>query len=275
MTSFQLTLSNTTTLHAVEWPVQNPKAIIVLVHGLGEHCRRYDHLAAFFNKQQIAVLAYDHPGHGKTPGTRGHARNMETLMDGVNTMLQEVKKRYSGKPVFLYGHSMGGSISLNFVLRKKPKITGAIVSGPHIRMVTEPSALLVGMGRLVQKIYPSGVQSNGLDAQTISRDPKVVQQYIDDPLVHDRISYGLAVALIDGAKYLDNYKGSSRIPILLMHGSEDAITSPAASKDFASRVDADITHKEWDGFFHEIHNEKEQEKVFTFTLDWISERLKL
>ncbi|MFT4663857.1 MAG: alpha-beta hydrolase superfamily lysophospholipase [Polaribacter sp.] len=275
MTSFQILHNNDKTIHAVEWAVDEAKAVIVLVHGLGEHCRRYDHVAAFFNNNQIAMLGHDHSGHGKTPGKRGHAQSMEDLMAGVSTMLQEAKKRYPGKPVFLYGHSMGGNISLNFILRKKPEITGAIISGPHIRMVTEPSPLLVLMGRLVQKIYPSGTQSNGLDVQMVSRDPEVIQQYIDDPLVHDRISYSLAVAVLDGAKYLNNYKGSAQVPILLMHGGADVITSPAASKDFASRISSDITHKEWSGFYHEIHNEKEQEKVFTFTLDWITERLRL
>ncbi len=274
MTSFEFQ-SNQQAHFAVNWPCNSPKAVVVVAHGLGEHIRRYDHLAKFLNENEIAMLGFDHSGHGQTTSKRGHATSMETLMDGVEAILGEARTRYPDKPLFIYGHSMGGNICLNYVLRRKPKITGAIISAPHIRMVTEPSPLLVGMGRLVEKVYPSGVQSNGLDLQMLSRDQTVIQQYIADPLVHDRVSFSLAVALIDGAKYLDNYKGSARVPLLLMHGGADGITSPAASKDFVSRISSNITHKEWSDFYHEIHNEKEQEKVFTFALGWIQERLKL
>jgi alpha-beta hydrolase superfamily lysophospholipase len=256
-------------LYTTEWPCPNPKATLLLVHGLGEHIGRYAHLAHFFNAHGIAVLGFDHPGHGQTAGKRGHAKNMETLMEGVEAMLAETKIRYPGLPVFLYGHSMGGNITLNYILRKQPEVAGVIISAPHIKVVTEPSALLVAMGRLVHRIYPSGAQSNGLDVAQISRDKDIVQQYMDDPLVHDRISYALAIALIDGANWLNAYQGNIPIPVLLMHGSADGITSAAASKEFAQRNGSQITYKEWPGLYHEIHNEPEKEKVFTFALDWI------
>jgi alpha-beta hydrolase superfamily lysophospholipase len=265
-------------LHTQEWPCPNPKAILLLVHGLGEHIGRYAHLAAYFNQHGIAVLGFDHPGHGQTPGKRGHVKNMEALMEGVAVMLTEAKSRYPDLPVYLYGHSMGGNITLNYILRKQPEVAGAIISAPHISMVTEPTALLVAMGRLVQKIYPTGTQSNGLNVMHLSRDKTVVQRYIDDPLVHDRISYSLAVALIDGAKWLNAYQGPIPIPILLMHGAADGITSAAASKAFAERNSAyagavnHITNKEWPDLYHEIHNEAEKEKVFNFALDWILNR---
>ncbi|MFK7810714.1 MAG: lysophospholipase [Saprospiraceae bacterium] len=258
---------------SVQWNCESPKAVVLIVHGLGEHVLRYKHVADFFNKNNISVVGFDHSGHGQTKGKRGFAKSMESLMDGVRVLLENTKQQYPKLPVFLYGHSMGGNISLNFILRRKPEITGAIITGPHIRMVTEPSPLLVMMGRLVNNIYPSGTQNNGLDPTHICRDQAVVDTYNNDPLVHDQISYSLAVALIDGAKWLDNYKGATPSPLLLMHGGADKITSPKGTQAFAKRIISDVTHKEWENHYHEIHNEEEQQKVFTFTLRWIENYL--
>lgn len=265
--------SNGLTHFSVQWNCESPKAVILIVHGLGEHILRYQHLAEFFNKNNITVLGFDHSGHGQTKGKRGHAKSLETLMDAVNVLLENTKKENPGLPVFLYGHSMGGNIALNYILRRHPKIKGAIITGPHIRMVTEPATALVAMGRLVNRIYPSGTQNNGLDPDDICRDQAVVKEYNNDPLVHDQISYSLAVALIDGAQWLDSYSGQASVPLLIMHGGADKITSPKASQAFAKRVSGDITYKEWENHFHEIHNEKEQQKVFTFTLRWIADHL--
>ena len=255
------------------WQTPEPRAAILLVHGLGEHCRRYDHLAAFFNQHDIAVVGYDHPGHGQTEGKRGYVPNLETLMDGVEQMLAETRTRYPAHPVFIYGHSMGGNVSLNCILKRKPDISGAIISAPHIRSPIKISPLLIALGRMMNKIAPRASRSNGLDPHLICRDEKVVQQYIKDPLVHDQLTYALAVAMLDGAAFLDRYEGQAPIPLLLMHGTADGITSCVATREFAERLKADVSFKEWKDFYHEIHNEKQQKEVFVFALEWINKHL--
>ncbi len=273
MQEFNFTSAGSPKHYAVDWDCHPAKAVIVLVHGLGEHCRRYDHLAAFFNEKGIAILGYDHAGHGQTAGKRGHARNMEVLIEGVSTMLENAKKRYPGIPLFLYGHSMGGNIVLNYILRKRPALAGAIATGPFIRMVVEPSAILEGMGRILHNLLPSVTQSNGLNPEMISSDREVVQHYIDDPLVHDRISFALAIALLNGARWLNQYRGDCPVPLLVMHGADDQITSPLASREFADRLTSEVVYREWSDLYHEIHNEAEQRKVFIFTVDWIEKMI--
>jgi len=259
-------------LYAKEWPVQPAKAVIALVHGMGEHCNRYNHFAAFYNKKGFAVVGYDHVGHGQSEGKRGNASSFEALLDGVSELLQHSQERYPDTPIFLYGHSMGGNIVLNYSQRRKLDVTGVIVTGPWIKLANEPPAMLIKVGRFVNR-FGGFTQGNGLDPKMISRDAAEVKKYIDDPLVHDRVGSKNGIALADAADWLYNKKGMVQIPTLVMHGGDDQITSPKGSKQFVSNMDGDITYKEWTGMYHEIHNEKEQQTVFNYTLDWMRKYL--
>lgn len=256
-------------LFAAEWPAQNPKAVIALVHGQGEHIGRYAHLAAWYNRQGIAVVGYDHQGYGRSEGKRGHVKNLQTLLDDLGLLLDETRKRYPDVPLFLYGHSMGGGLVLNYVARRNPALTGLIATAPWIRLAFEAPAIKVIAGKILRKILPALTLPTGLDVRFLSRDETVVQAYKDDPLVHDRLSAAAGIALLEGAEWLDRYAGVFSMPVLLMHGGADQITSPAATQAFSGRVKGDVSHREWPGLFHEIHNEKEQQEVFAYTLNWM------
>ncbi len=257
------------TLFATEWPVEKPKAVIALLHGQGEHIGRYRPVAEWFNQHQIAVLGYDHQGYGRSEGNRGHAKNLEVLLDDIGLLLDKTRQQYPGTPLFLYGHSMGGGLALNYVTRREPDLTGLIVTSPWIRLAFEAPVLKVLAGKLMRHILPKLALPTGLNPSSISRDEAVVQAYITDPLVHDKLSAAAGIALLEAGEWLDQWAGTFKIPVLLLHGGADQLTSAPATNAFAGRVKGDVTHREWPGLYHEIHNEPEQEEVFESMFEWI------
>lgn len=274
-TEFNWQTKTNLNIYAKEWIPAHPKAVICLVHGLGEHVNRYDHLAAYFGQHGFAMMGNDHHGHGKSGGKRGHTPDYEAFMEEISQLVVKATERYPDLPIFLYGHSMGGNLVLNYALSRNPKIAGAIVTAPHIQLpeAAQPSAGLMMMAKVMNKIFPSLQQPNGLDVNNISSDISEVKKYQNDPLVHDKISMRTALSLIEKADFLNNFSGKMPIPTLLMHGSEDKITAPQGSIDFAKRVGGDVTFKVWDGMVHEIHNEPKQQEVFAFVLNWMTKTM--
>lgn len=260
-------------LFAAHWPHVTPRAVIALVHGQGEHTGRYRHVAAWFQQHGIAVIGMDHQGHGKSAGKKGHADNLAVLLDDIEQFLAMVRAKYPDSPLFLYGHSMGGHLALNLVLRRRPALAGLIVTGPWIKLAFEPAFLKVLVGKLLRKFMPNLTLPTGLIVRYISRDPAVVQAYQDDPLVHGQVSAAAGIALMEGAQWLNQYEGPAPVPVLMMHGGADSITSAAATKALASRLSGDVTHREWPELFHEIHNEPEKEAVFAAILAWMEGRI--
>lgn len=257
------------TLYARHWPVANPKAVIALTHGQGEHIGRYDHLAAWYNQHQVAVIGFDHQGYGRSEGKRGHAKNLEVLLDDIGLLLQKAKELYPETPLYLYGHSMGGGLALHFVMRRDPAIAGLIATGPWIRLAFEAPAIKVLAGRIMCRIFPALSLPTGLATEYLSHDPAVVNAYNNDPLVHDKLSAAAGIALLEGARFVNAWSGKFNVPVLIQHGGADKITSAPASKELSQRAQGNITYREWPGLYHEIHNEKEQLEVFAFTLNWM------
>lgn len=270
---YSWTTSDGVKIYGTYWSVENPKAVIALAHGLGEHINRYTHMAQYFGEHNIALIGYDRRGHGQSEGKRGHTSNINAFLDEIEVLLEKTAEYFPDTPVFLYGHSMGGNLVLSYALKRQLKAKGLISSAPHIRLAFEPSPAIVGFGRLIRNVYPGFTQGNGLDVNHLSKDPAVVEAYVADPLVHDRITSATGIGMIEAAKWLDEYQGEIPLPTLIIHGEEDHITSSAASKQFAERVQGAITYKEWQGMYHEIHNEKDQDQVFEYSLNWITEQL--
>lgn len=257
-------------LYAAEWSVPNPKAVIAFVHGQSEHIGRYEHVARWYNRHDIAFIGFDQQGYGRSEGKRGHAKNLDVLLDDIGQLLDETRSRYAGVPLYLYGHSMGGHLALNYTLRRSPSLSGLVATGPWIRLAFPAPAAKIIVARILKKITPALTLPTDLAAHFLSRDEAVVQAYQNDPLVHGQLSIAAGLSLLEGAEWLDHLGGSFDMPTLLMHGGDDRITSPAATKAFAQRARGAVTHREWPGLFHEIHNEKEQEMVFDFTLQWMN-----
>lgn len=257
-------------LHARHWECSHPVALIVLVHGQGEHIGRYNHVADFFNRRQVAVWGYDQQGFGKSGGKRGHAAGLQAYLNDLRLAIQKAQQHYPDLPLFLYGHSMGGNVVLNYLLRTPDaRVRAAIATGPWIQLAFEPPALKVWAGRALKSLLPSLSLPSGLNTQLLSRDPAVVSAYDNDPLVHDRVSAAAGISMMEGALWLHRFQGQAPLPLLLMHGGADGITSAAATRALAERLSGDVLYKEWEGMYHEIHNEPGQLEVLEYEWTWL------
>jgi alpha-beta hydrolase superfamily lysophospholipase len=245
-----------------------------LLHGHGEHIGRYEHVAAALTEQGYALLGFDLRGHGKSAGPRGHTPSYEALMDDIAVFFDQIEARYPGLPRFSYGHSLGGSLVLNYALRRKPALRGVIATGPWLKLAFDPPASKVSLGKMMNNIFPGFTQSSGLETAALSHDPAVVKAYENDPLVHDKISARMFVSTYDSGLWALEHASEFPLPLLLMHGTGDRITSSEASKEFAAKAGDKVTLKLWDGWYHEIHNEPGKAEVFKVMTDWLAARLK-
>ncbi len=250
-------------------PEAEPRAAVCLVHGLGEHTGRYAHVAQALAAEGFGLIGFDLRGHGKTPGTRGHAPSYDALMDDITQLLDEAAKRYPGRPQFLYGHSLGGNLVLNYGLRRKPQVKGVVATSPALRLPKAPPALQLALGKVMYGLVPSFTMANGLDRTGLSRDPEVVRRYNADPLVHDRISARLALDMLAAGEWAIEHAGEWTLPLLLVHGTADRITWHEGTRAFADQVKGDCTLKLWEGFYHETHNEPEKAQVLGLMIDWL------
>lgn len=249
-------------------PDGDARGVVCLAHGQGDHSGRYAHVAAALGEAGYATLTCDHHGHGRSEGPRGHTPDYDALLGEVAQLLAEAERRFPGRPRFLYGQSMGGGLVLNYALRRRPAIAGVIATSPWLRLAFAPPAWKLTLGRLMDRLSPTFTQASGLDTKAISRDPQAVRAYEIDPLNHDKISARQFASCYAAGLWALEHAGEFSLPLLLMHGDADRITSAAASREFAARVPG-CTFKIWDGCYHEIHNEPEQQALFATITGWL------
>jgi alpha-beta hydrolase superfamily lysophospholipase len=245
-----------------------PKAVILLIHGLGEYAGRYSSWAEMFNEKGITVRAFDLPGHGRSEGRRGVIPSIEKVYETITLILSGLSAEYPGVPLFLYGHSLGGGIVLNYLVRQSPAVTGAIVTSPWIYLSDTPAKSKVLLAKLMKKLMPGLTQSSGLKTEYLSREPDVAGRYSDDPLVHDMISVGLYSDVTDAGAETVSRAAEITVPLLLAHGRDDMLTSPAGSVRVAELAPK-ATLKLWDGGYHELHNDILREDHFDFIIEWL------
>lgn len=262
-------------LFAYTFPTEeDPKAVVCIIHGHGEHIERYEHVAHTLNAAGYSVIGYDHRGHGQSEGPRGHIPSYDLLLDDMTRFRQEVQEYYPDIPHFVWGHSMGGNIVLNYALRQKPQLSGVIATGPWLKLAFEPPAIQIFLGKMMNKIKPDFTQESGLDTSALTHDPNVVRAYEEDSLVHGKVSARLMVEMLDSGLWALEHANEFSLPLLLMHGGADRITSAKASKEFAAKAPSDkVTLKIWDGCYHELHNEPEKADVLQTIIDWMNAQL--
>ena len=261
-------------LHTQSWNILKPKAVVVLVHGFGEHIGRYHDFAEFFNAEGFAVQGIDMRGHGKSDGKRGHTPNYNAFLDDLEIFIELVKKNYPNYPMFLYGHSMGGAIVLNYVTQRVSKLTGVIASAPLILLSFKPNPVTLFLGKQLRKLIPTFTQSGGIIVENLSRDKEIVEKYKADPLVHNKVSAEQGIAMLENGEKLNQFSAKMPIPTLILHGTADKLTLFSASEAFAKRVSGDVTFKEYKGFYHELHNEPEKKEILKYVSDWLNSKLK-
>ena len=254
--------------------------MICIVHGIGEFGGRFDRVAEAFRKQNMAVLAFDLRGHGKSLGKRGHCAPRKDVLSDVSTLIEYAQELYPGKKLILYGHSMGGNIVLDYRSRGRlnGELSAYIVTAPWVRLVRPVPNILYKAVKLLSRIAPSVTIGSEVNEADLGH-PDSVKPFNDHPLVHNRIS---ALCAVDGFETgqkledgtLENNGRAKQIPLLLMHGEKDKICDVAGSRTIADRMKADgenVEYIEWSGLYHEIHNggsESKGDEVIAKTVEW-------
>jgi alpha-beta hydrolase superfamily lysophospholipase len=253
-------------------PESKPLGVVCLVHGIGEHSSRYAPWAERFINKAIAVISFDLRGNGRSEGKRGDIPSYEAFMKDIDLLLEKAGSFFPDTPVFLYGNSMGGNLVLNYTIDRQPQIKGLIATSSWLKLKDEPPKLLLLVVRLMSKVFPHMIikSSSNVGPDSISRDKDVVNRYLSDPMVHNKISFKMAISLHDAGEKALNNSSKPDIPLLLMHGSDDNITDPEGTREFYEANPNKYTLKIWDGLYHEIHNEPEKEEVFKFLMGWIT-----
>lgn len=270
------TCEDGTPMYACAWEPTHgaaAKAVVGLVHGMGEHMGRYVHVAEMLAAEGYAVIGFDQRGHGRTEGKRGHAPSYEALLEGVDRLLAEAASAYPGLPAFLLGHSMGGNVTLNYLLRKQPALQGAIVTGPWLRLAFKPPSLQVVLGRVIERVYPKYTNNRPLRAENLTSDPEMIARYVSDPLGHGQITAKFFFSMLRAGRWAIANADRLRVPTLVMHATEDRVTSAEASREFAANAGPLCEWMGWDGLRHEIMNELRREEVFAVIREWLAKRL--
>jgi len=269
---FTLTTNDGLELFAKSWgDVQASRAAVVLVHGLGEHCGRYEHVAQAFLSDGLYVLGFDQRGHGRSPGKRGLIPSYDQPLEDLAVALQCAQADAPSLPLFLYGHSLGGLEVLHYSLVRKPELHGVIATSPALMVST--STLNRMMAGLMKHVAPNMIVANGLDASALSRDPQVGQAYLQDPLVHDKVSVRLGSYMMDMGRYVLDHASEWSLPLYLAHGTADRICQFEGSAQFAAHAGAKVTFHPWERLYHETHNELNKDEVIQAMLDWINAQL--
>jgi acylglycerol lipase len=251
-------------------PESEPKAVLLLVHGLAEHSGRYMNVVNHFIPLNYAVYGIDHLGHGKSDGTRVYVERFDDYTNTLKVYFDMIRGWQPDKPIFLVGHSMGGLISALYLLDHQAELAGAVLSGAPAKVPSNitPSILLVG--KILSALLPK-FGLIGLDADGVSRDPSVVQAYVNDPLVHTgKTTARLAAEMLKAMKYVSGQANRITLPIMIVQGGADKLVDPAGAQmlyDTVSSADKEI--RIYDGFYHEVFNEPEHDKVLGDVERWL------
>jgi alpha-beta hydrolase superfamily lysophospholipase len=257
-------------LFAQAWlPEQPTRAVVALVHGFGEHGGRYTYLAEALTTAGYALSTFDHRGHGHSPGLRGHADRWDQFLTDIGASLEVAKALAPSAPLFLFGHSMGGLMALNYAIRSPEGLAGVIASAP---LLAPPNVApwMNYVSTVLSRVKPDFCVDTGVKPEVISRDPDEVKRYGEDPYVHGRASARLGTELRTAQAWTLAHAGELRIPLLLYHGSDDPLVPIAGSRTFFGNVKvADKQWIEWPGGYHESHNDLHRAEVFAAVVNWL------
>lgn len=252
-----------------------PWASISIVHGLGDHGGRFDRVARWLVRHGMMVTAIDLVGHGRSFGKRGCIDSYEGLVEEVSRLATMTRDRWPDLPRFLMGQSMGGNLVLNAALRCHPDVSGVIACAPMLRASRQVSERFLRIGRKLSQWLPHFRMRTPVDAGLLSRDFRAQQAYMDDRFVHRHISLRLAMSLVDSGHWALHHAEHLAIPTLLVHGAEDALTCPLASREFAEANPEFVELRIWQGLRHDLHHEPEWQMVIDDIRRWLAGRVSL
>lgn len=255
-------------------PDQEPAAVLLIVHGLAEHSGRYGNLVEYFLPKGYAIYGLDHIGHGKSGGARVYVKRFVEFIKPLRTLHESIKEEHPGKPIFIVGHSLGGLISSLYIANYQEDLAGGIISGPLTQLPEYITPLTIFLANLFSALLPKAGMVK-IDSEGISRDPRVVQAYDNDPLVYrGKNTARLGAETISAMKYLDTLAGEITLPLLILQGSDDPVVDPKGAQILHDQVASpDKTLRVFEGLYHEVYNEPEHTMVMKVVEDWLNDHI--
>ena len=264
-----------TRLFCQSWiATENPVCALILVHGFGEHSGRYPYFVERLCAANIAVFAFDLRGHGQSDGRRGHMNSMAEYRGDVAAFVARVESQLPNIPKFIFGHSMGSLVVLDYVLRHPEGLAGTIISGCGLEPAGVATAPVVFLARTLSVIWPVFPLRLPVDAAGLTRDKTEIEAYINDPLVHNTGSTRWANELLNAIDWIKKHPQDLQLPILMVHGEADGINLPSGSHNFISSVifpDKELIS--YPDCFHELHNDLDKEEVLSDITRWLLDRV--
>jgi alpha-beta hydrolase superfamily lysophospholipase len=255
-------------------PASEPRAVLLVNHGLAEHSGRYTNLVNYFGPRGYSIYGFDHRGHGRSPGLRGYVEDFSSFVNDLGIFLSIIRSKYQNTKIFIIAHSVGGTIATAYAVNNQDKFDGLILSGPTLKAGASVPPGLIFIAPLLSLLIPK-VGLYTIDASAISRDKAVVAAYVNDPLVYQgKIRTRLGVEIIKTMQVLPSQMSRIHLPVMILHGTKDRLSEPKGSQILYDRVKSDDkTLKLYDGFFHEIFNEPDHEQVFGDVETWLTAHL--
>ena len=275
--SDKITTSDGFELHLHDWPAEQAKLTVMLLHGYGEHAGRYKHVAEHLNAQDIAMIGADLRGHGRSQGGRGYAERFEDYHRDAQALLARVQQAET--PVALMGHSMGGLVALHWLLSGENNpaqhFKGLVLSSPFMGLNDSASRIEVAAGKLLSKVLPKISLPAPHKGKDVCRDPEIGAEYDQDPLNNRGVNARWFTAALDGMRLAHGRASELALPTLMLYGGADKVVSVSANDRLASSLGmSDKTVERLEGYFHEIMNEAkpERDQVLKKISDWLLER---
>jgi alpha-beta hydrolase superfamily lysophospholipase len=261
-------------LYYQRWqPDGAPKAVLMVLHGFGEHSGRYGNVVDWFVPRGYAVHAFDQRGHGRSSGKRGYVESWAEYRDDLKAFLDLSHNGSPDVPLFLVGHSQGGLIVLDYVLHDPSRLAGVVSSAP---ILGQPgiSPILVPIAKLLSRVWPSFTMEVRLDVTALARDVAVQQAYADDPLVHGKGTARLGTELTATMSWVRAHAAEVALPCLVVLGGADRLCPPDATRSFFKEMTiADRELIEYEGHYHEVFNDLGKETVLADVERWLESHL--
>jgi len=252
------------------WLPAEPRHTLAVVHGYAEHSGRYEGFGSWFAERGFAVHAYDHRGHGRSRGRRCHVGAFQEYLDDLDRFVEIVREEHSEIPITLVGHSMGGLVTVAYLVDRRPPIHSAVTSGAGLALGQGISWLRVRAARILRHLLPRFSLRSGLDPDGLSRDPEVIKSYLEDPLVSRSMTTSLTAELLGAVPGTAARAVDVAVPLFMLHGEEDPLCPAEGSRAFFDGVAiAGSDLRIYPKLRHEIFNEPERERVYLDILDWL------
>ncbi len=253
---------------------ETPEAVVIILHGYAEHSGRYEHVMNFLGNKGYAVYTPDHRGHGRSAGVLADIESMEKILEDIRKLYKNASRKFPDLPLFLLGHSMGGLLALLYAQRYQQELKGMILTGVLAKLPADTSPFLIRISGLAARLLPR-LPVEKFDYTKVSRDPKVIQRMEEDPLYYKgKVRTRTGFEIIRGIEKAIDGVEELKLPLLILHGGDDANVDPEASElVFRKAAGRDKTKEIFPGLRHEILNEPEKQEILELICDWIEQRL--